>query len=95
MMDTLDRPNNIKIYILTGEAALKILRDRFGSDWPIHTRAIFAGDDTSDEDAMRALQGRGRTFRVSASPSVRTFADYRLASTDGVTMLLDWIEQTL
>lgn len=79
----------------SGEAALKILCDRFGNDWATHVRAIYAGDDTSDEDAMRALQGTGRSFRVAASADIRTYADYRLACTKGVTMLLDWIEQTL
>lgn len=36
-----------------GEAALLILREEFGDDWPSHVKAVFAGDDTTDEDAMR------------------------------------------
>lgn len=36
-----------------GEAALLILREEFGEDWPSHVKAIFAGDDITDEDAMK------------------------------------------
>lgn len=36
-----------------GEAALHILRREFGDDWPDKVKVIFAGDDTTDEDAMR------------------------------------------
>lgn len=36
-----------------GEAALLILKDNFGSDWETHVKVIFAGDDTTDEDAMK------------------------------------------
>lgn len=35
-----------------GEAALLILKDKFGNDWTSNVRAVFAGDDTTDEDAM-------------------------------------------
>lgn len=35
-----------------GEAALLILNDRFGNDWPSTVKVLFAGDDTTDEDAM-------------------------------------------
>lgn len=36
-----------------GEAALYILREEFGEDWADKVKVIFAGDDTTDEDAMR------------------------------------------
>lgn len=78
-----------------GEAALHILRERFGRDWSTKTRVVFAGDDLTDEDAMRALQGVGRSFRVSSLVDVQTYADYRLPSTRTVSALLEWIEQTL
>lgn len=36
-----------------GEAALLILRRAFGDDWSDKVKVIFAGDDTTDEDAMK------------------------------------------
>lgn len=36
-----------------GEAALHILKTKFGDDWAQEVRVVFAGDDTTDEDAMR------------------------------------------
>lgn len=36
-----------------GEAALHILRQEFGNDWADKVKVIFAGDDTTDEDAMK------------------------------------------
>lgn len=38
-----------------GEAALYILREEFGDNWPEKVKVIFAGDDTTDEDAMRVI----------------------------------------
>lgn len=82
-----------------GDAALRILAQRFGRDWSRAAdgvRVIFAGDDRSDEDAMRALRGHGaRTFRVSERAEVQTWADYRLDRQEMVTVLLEWIEGRL
>lgn len=36
-----------------GEAALHILKTKFGPNWADEVRVVFAGDDTTDEDAMR------------------------------------------
>lgn len=36
-----------------GEAALHILRQEFGNDWADKVKVIWAGDDTTDEDAMK------------------------------------------
>lgn len=38
---------------LLGEAAKYILRAEFGDNWMENVKVIFAGDDTTDEDAMR------------------------------------------
>ncbi|KAJ6648365.1 Origin recognition complex subunit 3 [Pseudolycoriella hygida] len=65
-----------------GEAALSILKEEFGDEWHAHVKAVFAGDDTTDEDAMKALKGKGKTFRVSALPSIKTYADFRVPSTE-------------
>lgn len=78
-----------------GEAAVHILREHFGDEWATRTRVVFAGDDVTDEDAMRSLQGKGRSFRVSVDAAVQTYADYRLPSTQTVAELLQWIEKAL
>ncbi|XP_036222819.2 uncharacterized protein [Bactrocera oleae] len=77
-----------------GEAALLILKDRFGENWADKIKVIFAGDDNTDEDAMRFLQGSSKTFRVSLDPEIQTYADFRLAQQDVVEDLLKWIRKT-
>lgn len=42
-----------------GEAALHILRKEFGKNWADKVRVIFAGDDTTDEDAMQVVSFDG------------------------------------
>jgi len=74
-----------------GEAALLILKNKFGDNWPDHTKVLFTGDDTTDEDAMRLLQGNAISFRVSTDPEIQTFADYRLPEQSVVRSLLKWI----
>ena len=39
-----------------GNAAIHILRSAFGVAWSDRIRIIFAGDDLTDEDAMKALK---------------------------------------
>lgn len=39
--------------VLLGEAAKYILRTEFGDNWKENVKVIFAGDDTTDEDAMK------------------------------------------
>ncbi|XP_017478821.1 PREDICTED: probable trehalose-phosphate phosphatase C [Rhagoletis zephyria] len=77
-----------------GEAALLILKNKFGSNWAEDIKVIFAGDDNTDEDAMRALQGSGKSFRISADPAIQTYADFRLPRQDLVEQLLKWISKT-
>ncbi|XP_018007795.1 alpha,alpha-trehalose-phosphate synthase [UDP-forming] [Hyalella azteca] len=78
-----------------GRAAIYILRTLFGVDWLSRISVIFAGDDRTDEDAMKALQGMAISFRVTASKNVKTVANHRLPSTDAVFTMLKWIEQRL
>jgi len=78
-----------------GRAAIYILRTLFGVDWCDRISTIFAGDDRTDEDAMKALQGMAVTFRVTALQNVRTVANYRLPGTDAVFTMLRWIEGRL
>uniref|UniRef100_A0A0A1WFB8 Trehalose 6-phosphate phosphatase n=1 Tax=Zeugodacus cucurbitae TaxID=28588 RepID=A0A0A1WFB8_ZEUCU len=77
-----------------GEAALLILKNQFGEDWAKKIKVIFAGDDTTDEDAMRLLQGSGISFRVSTDPNIETYADFRLARQPVVEDLMAWINNT-
>ncbi len=49
---------------------------------------IYIGDDTTDEDAFRALRGRGITVLV-ARRSRPSFADYRLRDPDEVLWFLE------
>ncbi|XP_067623488.1 uncharacterized protein Tps1 isoform X2 [Eurosta solidaginis] len=76
-----------------GRASIYILRTSFGFDWSERIKIIYVGDDMTDEDAMEALKGMARTFRVTSSDIVRTAADHRLPSTDSVYTLLKWVER--
>lgn len=78
-----------------GRAAIHILRTLFGVDWSDRVSTIFAGDDNTDEDAIRALQGMAVTFRVTQSQNIRTAANHRLPNLDSVLYMLKWIARKL
>ncbi|KAK3849556.1 hypothetical protein Pcinc_043695 [Petrolisthes cinctipes] len=78
-----------------GRASLYILRTLFGLDWCDRVSTIFAGDDKTDEDAMKALEGMAITFRITKSQNLRTAATHRLPSSDAVLSMLRWIERRL
>ena len=63
--------------MMQGDAAIYILRSAFGVNWSRDIRIIFAGDDLTDEDAMKALKGLAYNFRVVNSGLVQTMADHR------------------
>jgi trehalose 6-phosphate synthase/phosphatase len=73
-----------------GLAMLHILRARYGLAWPREIAVICAGDDETDEDAFRALQDLGMTFRVGPShgPSLSCA---RLDGVPAVAGLLRWL----
>ncbi|XP_037039228.1 probable trehalose-phosphate phosphatase H [Bradysia coprophila] len=75
-----------------GNAALLILEKEFGDDWKSFVRVIFAGDDTTDENAMKSLKGNAISFRISDLLKEETAADYLLPSTNAVSYLLQWLE---
>ena len=62
---------------MQGDAAIYILRSAFGVNWSRDIRIIFAGDDLTDEDAMKTLKGLAYNFRVVNSGLVQTMADHR------------------
>jgi len=55
---------------------------------------VYLGDDTTDEDAFRALKGRGIGMLVAAEPRPSA-ADYRLRDTVEVRLFLEGLDATL
>ena len=55
---------------------------------------LYIGDDVTDEDAFRALSGRGLSFLVAEEPT-ETPADYRLADPDEVGRFLGELAELL
>ncbi len=75
-----------------GRAVLHVLVSRHGADWPARVRALYIGDDVTDEDAFRSLRGIGRSIRVGTTPLPGpTAADFRLPDPDAVVELLRWL----
>jgi alpha,alpha-trehalase len=67
--------------------AVKLLLNRLGYKRPF---PVYIGDDTTDEDAFRALRGIGLTLLVDnrEKPQGLTAAEFRLASTSKVQTFL-------
>lgn len=78
-----------------GKVALLILDKKYGDNWSKKAKIVFAGDDTTDEDAMRALKGNAATFRVTSSLNVETCAEKLLSSTETVRQMLIYIEKLM
>jgi len=75
-----------------GTAVLHVLNQRHGTDWLKRVRALYVGDDVTDEDAFQSLKGIGRSIRVAAeAPEAGTVADFRLPAPDDVIQLLRWL----
>ncbi len=75
-----------------GHAILHVLVRRHGADWPSKVRAMYLGDDTTDEDAFRSLRGIGRSIHVgSSAPARGTSADFHVPDPDAVLQLLRWL----
>src|SRR5262249_62078406 len=75
-----------------GHAALHVLRERHGQAWSTQLRVIYAGDDDTDEDAFRALQGLGVTFRIGTADQP-TMAQRRLRDVSAVEAMLRWLAE--
>jgi trehalose 6-phosphate phosphatase len=75
-----------------GHAALWVLGQRYGTDWPARARALYMGDDTTDEDVFRSLQGIGRSICVGEFvPQASARADFRLPDPDAAIALIRWL----
>ncbi len=72
-----------------GLAVLQLLRARYGEEWTGRVRALYVGDDRTDEDAFRSLAGLGRSIRVGDGQA--TAATDRLPDPEAVTALLRWL----
>lgn len=55
--------------------------------------AIYMGDDTTDEDAFRVLEGKGLTVKVTDMPEAKTFAHYYVDSCEEVLTFLTQIKE--
>ncbi len=72
-----------------GYAVLHVLAQRHGVDWISRARALYVGDDVTDEDAFRSLRGMGRSIRVG--PATQTEADFSVPDPEAVVELLRWL----
>lgn len=72
-----------------GYAVLSVLARRHGADWWARVRALYLGDDVTDEDAFRSLRGIGKSVRIG--PETHTAADFTLPDSDAVIDLLRWL----
>lgn len=78
-----------------GYAAEYILKHKFGEKWQEKAFVLFMGDDTTDEDVMKVLQGKSLTLRVTPDPSLATHASYKIPDTKSVTDVLQQIRKRL
>jgi trehalose 6-phosphate synthase/phosphatase len=76
-----------------GHAVLYVLVKRYGADWPTAVRALYVGDDATDDDAFRSLRGMGRGIAVAdnGDAHVSTVADFTLPGPDAVHALVRWL----
>ena len=60
-------------------------------------RVMYVGDDTTDEDAFRAIQPDGVGVHVASSEhgDVETDADYRLDGQAAVPSFLEWLDESV
>ena len=73
-----------------GRALLFVLQNRYGDNWTARVRALYIGDDRTDEDAFRSLRGIGRSIRVGG-PGTATLADHLVPDPAAVVRILEWL----
>jgi trehalose 6-phosphate synthase/phosphatase len=74
-----------------GAAVLYVLVQRHGADWPARVRALYVGDDATDEEAFGSLRGIGRSICVGGPWEGPTLADHALPDPEAVAQLLRWL----
>lgn len=79
-----------------GSAVLEILSRWYGPSWQNKVGVIYIGDDTTDEDAMKALKGKAVTMRIFEGTEPKdTAASMTLQSTRSVVHFLHWFSGKL
>jgi trehalose-6-phosphatase len=53
--------------MLSGRASIYILRTAFGVDWSERIKIIYAGDDTTDEDAITVRKINTMIFFINCN----------------------------
>ncbi|CAH1954724.1 unnamed protein product [Acanthoscelides obtectus] len=76
-----------------GKVAVMLLEQKYGKQWRKNVKVVFAGDDTTDEDAMEALKGYAATFRIARTCDIKTHAEKLLSSTEHVVKILEIISK--
>lgn len=75
-----------------GAAVLHVLRLRHGASWTKRVRALYMGDDATDEEAFRSLKGIGRSVCVTPPHGTGvTLADHHLPDPTHVVQLVRWL----
>jgi trehalose 6-phosphate phosphatase len=74
--------------------ALRFLLDILDAGSATATPALFVGDDRTDEDAFRALRGRGDGIVVAPAPPPGTAATAYLSSPEQVATLLEALAES-
>lgn len=72
-----------------------MLNQKYGNSWQNNVKVVFAGDDATDEDAMKALKGHAATFRISSIKDLPTSANKIIHSIDDMVKILKIIENSL
>nr|CAH7729595.1 unnamed protein product [Callosobruchus chinensis] len=76
-----------------GKVAVMLLEQKYGKNWEKDVKVVFAGDDTTDEDAMKALKGHAATFRIAKSCDIQTHAEKVVSSIEDVVKILEIIKK--
>ncbi|XP_060530234.1 uncharacterized protein LOC132704326 isoform X2 [Cylas formicarius] len=79
-----------------GTVVTMLLDKEYGKDeWQDNIKVIFAGDDNTDEDAMKVLRGKAATFRITNNSKITTHAEKLLSSTGSLVNILKFLENIL
>ena len=72
-------------------AVQHIMNHMFGKEWLYNVGVIYIGDDTTDEDAMKYLKGKGYSIKIQENGLANnTSADMVIQDTRSVVHFLSW-----